>query len=890
MPGAGAAGARAGAGAGAGEGDYERVRVLGRGSYGAAVLVRRRADGRRFVMKEVDVSHMGAREREASELEARVLQNLRHPNVVRCHSSFLARRKLCIVMEWCQEGDLYGLLKKQRGQLLDEDRVLDLFVQTALAIKHCHDRKLLHRDIKSQNIFLAKGGIVKVGDFGVAKVLDSTCAMASTAIGTPYYLSPEICQNRKYSFKTDIWSLGCLLYEMTTLQHPFDAASLALLCRKIVRGTYPPVNYKYSRGLRDLIGKMLQKNPFERPTIHDVLNAPVVKSRIGRFLSETVRAHEFSHTILHGRPGRGDLLVQAPPPPAMQEHAGSEDAGAPERASGGAGGGWGAGFPARPATRVVPPPKANNVAALPSQGGRVGRWGPAAARPASAAPPGRVEAAAQKAVDRLLKEAEQVGAKSKAARAAPQRRQVKPVVFSGPPQNVANLQARRRGDPKEPVPLRAPAEVPAINPAGYGRPPANRGRVVAHRAMGGVIHRGPGFKKGQAAAAAPPFIVITESRHKKLADQRAERLDTRIEEQARKNRQEAREIESLPDRAADRQEQKPAPPRGIDLVVAPDPSAAARRRAYDEMQEAALQNKQRVREERDALPPWLKSPRAGCASRAGERKENVNDNVEAMVRSTPDKREVKSGLSPMLAAAQRRMEENDRRAAELRAFQHQNRRNFLHEAARNKRQLQADHVELDGDETHDGGGEGGTVSPPASSGQGGPVHPERPRQAAPTESEEEEEGRGDFAQMVSEMRDLYAGVGPEGCDCSPDVSASGDGNGSQSTEEKSDSGFLSLKSEFSHGHFNLNGRPLDIKAETVADRVEGLRVILERELGIEPFLSVYRLMEDIGPQDEGQEVALQIHDLLGDSKVRFVPLIHQLLICEESMNMDSLKS
>ena len=244
----------------------------------------------------------------------------------------------------------------------------------------------------------------------------------------------------------------------------------------------------------------------------------------------------------------------------------------------------------------------------------------------------------------------------------------------------------------------------------------------------------------------------------------------------------------------------------------------------------------------------------------------------------------------MLAAAQRRMEENDRRAAELRAFQHQNRRNFLHEAARNKRQLQADHVELDGDETHNGGGEGGTVSPPASSGQGGPVHPERPRQATPTESEEEEEGRGDFAQMVSEMRDLYAGAGPGGGDCSPDVSASEDGNGSPSTVEKSDSGFLSLKSEFSHGHFNLNGRPLDIKAETVADRVEGLRVILERELGIEPFLSVYRLMEDIGPQDEGQEVALQIHDLLGDSKVRFVPLIHQLLICEESMNMDSLKS
>ena len=511
----------------------------------------------------------------------------------------------------------------------------------------------------------------------------------------------------------------------------------------------------------------------------------------------------------------------------------------------------------------------------------MGRWGPPAGRPASGTPPCRVEAAAQKAVDRLLKEEEHGAAKSKAAKPAPQRRQVKPVVFNGPPQNVANLQARRRGEPREPAQVRAPAEVPAITPTG------NRGRVVAHRAMGGVIHRGPGFKKGQAAAAAPPFIVITESRHKKLADQRAERLDTRIKEQARKNRKEACEIENLPDWAAHRQEQESTPARKFDLAVAPDPSAAARRRAYDEMQEAALQNKRRVREERDALPPWLKSPRAGCVSRANERKENVNDNIEVAVCQAPEKQEVKSALSPMLAAAKRRMEENDRRAAELKAFQRQNRRDFLHEAARNKRQLQADHVELDRGKTPACGAEEDATFPSEIADPGGLPHPELPRQETP---EEEGVGEGDFAQMVSEMRDLYASVGPGGGDSSPDVGLSEEEGRTPSTEERGDSGFLSLKSEFSHGHFNLNGRPLDIKAETVADRVEGLRVILERELGIEPFLSVYRLMEDIGPQDEGQEVALQIHALLGDSKVRFVPLIHQLLICEESMNMDSLKS
>ena len=89
-------------------------------------------------------------------------------------------------MEWAQEGDLFGALKKQRGTLLPEDQILDWFVQICLALKHVHDRKVLHRDIKSQNVFMSKGGKVKLGDFGVAKVLDTTLAMASTTIGTPY--------------------------------------------------------------------------------------------------------------------------------------------------------------------------------------------------------------------------------------------------------------------------------------------------------------------------------------------------------------------------------------------------------------------------------------------------------------------------------------------------------------------------------------------------------------------------------------------------------------------------------------------------------------------------------------------------------------------------------
>jgi len=96
----------------------------------------------------------------------------------------------------------------------------------SLAIKHCHDRKIIHRDLKSQNIFLNKDSTILLGDFGIAKVLSHTRQKCKTMVGTPYYLSPEIINYQMYSFKTDIWSLGIVLYEICALKPPFDAVSI----------------------------------------------------------------------------------------------------------------------------------------------------------------------------------------------------------------------------------------------------------------------------------------------------------------------------------------------------------------------------------------------------------------------------------------------------------------------------------------------------------------------------------------------------------------------------------------------------------------------------------------------------------------------------------------
>ena len=202
-------------------------------------------------------------------------------------------------MDYADGGDLSMKIKEQNGVLFPEDKILDWFTQVCLAIKHIHDRKILHRDIKSQNIFLTKNGQVKLGDFGIAKCLNQAQDKAKTYVGTPYYLSPEIINSQPYGFKSDIWSLGVLLYEMCALKMPFDASNLPQLYIKIINCSYQPLNNMYSNELKELVKEMLNETSVKRPTISEILNKPIIKSRIKKFLNESEFSMEFSHTILH---------------------------------------------------------------------------------------------------------------------------------------------------------------------------------------------------------------------------------------------------------------------------------------------------------------------------------------------------------------------------------------------------------------------------------------------------------------------------------------------------------------------------------------------------------------------------------------------------------------
>ncbi|XP_045408482.1 serine/threonine-protein kinase Nek1 isoform X4 [Lemur catta] len=301
---------------------YVRLQKIGEGSFGKAVLVKSTEDGRQYVIKEINISRMSSKEREESRREVAVLANMKHPNIVQYKESFEENGSLYIVMDYCEGGDLFKRINAQKGILFQEDQILDWFVQICLALKHVHDRKILHRDIKSQNIFLTKDGTVQLGDFGIARVLNSTVELARTCIGTPYYLSPEICENKPYNNKSDIWALGCVLYEMCTLKHAFEAGSMKNLVLKIISGSFPPVSLHYSYDLRSLLSQLFKRNPRDRPSVNSILEKGFIAKRIEKFLSPQLIAEEFcpktfskfgAQPIPAKRPASGQSLVSVAP-------------------------------------------------------------------------------------------------------------------------------------------------------------------------------------------------------------------------------------------------------------------------------------------------------------------------------------------------------------------------------------------------------------------------------------------------------------------------------------------------------------------------------------------------------------------------------------------------
>ena len=288
--------------------DYKIIKLIGKGSFGEVYKVTK--DNKFYALKMYRISNemnnsnsLTQKEKNENlksiENEIKILSQLDNPFIVKLYEVFSINPNeeiynikdenhdnsdqiMCLVLELCENGDLNDKIKekKHKNEIFSEKEILKYFYEILQGLYYLHKNRVLHRDLKTLNIFLTKDNHIKIGDFGVSKKLINNNIYAYTFVGTPYYLSPEICQNKAYDEKSDVWSLGVIIYELITLNKPFDSQSQMGLFMKILKGKPAPIinsiKHSYSQKLINLvIENLLDKDPLTRYGILQTINSGI---------------------------------------------------------------------------------------------------------------------------------------------------------------------------------------------------------------------------------------------------------------------------------------------------------------------------------------------------------------------------------------------------------------------------------------------------------------------------------------------------------------------------------------------------------------------------------------------------------------------------------------
>ena len=267
---------------------FEILEKLGDGAYSVVYKVRRKEDSKIYALKKVTLNNLSQKEKENSLNEVRILASVKSTFVIAYKEAFIdeSDQSLCIVMEYADKGDLYQKITqfKKMGCLIDEVDIWRIFIQMTKGLKALHDLKILHRDLKSANIFLFSDGSAKIGDLNVSKV--AYRGLGYTQTGTPYYASPEVWRDEPYDIKSDIWSLGCVTFEMLALHPPFRAENMEKLYEKVIKCQYGKISERYSEDIKEIIKLLLKVKTKERPTCAQILKNPLVKKRLEFFQAQ----------------------------------------------------------------------------------------------------------------------------------------------------------------------------------------------------------------------------------------------------------------------------------------------------------------------------------------------------------------------------------------------------------------------------------------------------------------------------------------------------------------------------------------------------------------------------------------------------------------------------
>lgn len=258
--------------------EFELIQDLGKEDNISLSKVKRKKDNLIFLLKHFELRDDNEKRNAINEIK--ILSNLNHPNIIEFRQSFFDKpsNSLNMLMEFPNNGNLSNKIQfvKKKEMYMEECIIWNVLTQILYGLNYIHKKGIVHRNLKSKNIFLTKSRTIKICDFNSCCILEKK-QMAQTQIGTPFYTAPEIWNQKPYNYKSDIWSLGCIIYEMATLSLPFKGETIELLYENIMSKKYNPIPDFYSNNLKNLIDNMLSFDPSRRPSSDILLNYPKIK-------------------------------------------------------------------------------------------------------------------------------------------------------------------------------------------------------------------------------------------------------------------------------------------------------------------------------------------------------------------------------------------------------------------------------------------------------------------------------------------------------------------------------------------------------------------------------------------------------------------------------------
>ena len=268
--------------------NFEIISKLGSGGFSKVYKVRRIIDDKIYALKKVQLMNLSQKDKLNSINEIRILSSIKSKYIIGYKEAFINENDstLCLVMEYADCGDLSKLIheKKLKKEFFNEKDIFNIFIQLIKGLKTLHNMNICHRDIKTSNIFLFSNGIVKIGDLNVSKILSKNI-LCNTQTGTPFYAAPEVWNQKYYSLKSDMWSLGCVLYEIINLKKPFMADNVMNLYNKVIKGEFGKISNKYSDSLNLILENLINVDPEKRMTCDQLLKWDVLVNKI-KFYNE----------------------------------------------------------------------------------------------------------------------------------------------------------------------------------------------------------------------------------------------------------------------------------------------------------------------------------------------------------------------------------------------------------------------------------------------------------------------------------------------------------------------------------------------------------------------------------------------------------------------------